>query len=548
MEFIGKSKKDALVAVCRGLGPDAEIESISSICLDGVNSYRVTAFPHQETQETKSKSPFPLSIIFSLLIVSLIIVGFFVWPMISQQLFPITKPAGTYAPAIAVMPFKNIGEEGDHPHFGEGLAEDIISGLINLQGLKIISRSSAFAADASKETNVSMGASLGVATILRGTYRINKNKVKIVASLIDTSDGSYIWTTSYDHEIDDLFQIQEDISREIIEAMKLELGLEQQRKYKGLSTTNNLAWRSFHAGWFYLDKRNKSSFEKAVSSFEAAIEADPAFARAYYGLAFAWYLKGSYNYSESLAALRKGLEKVEAAIKLNPGLGEAYAIRGLIRRDLNLDWAGAEADFKKALELSPGSARTHHWYGNFLGDLGRFQEAENQLLKAQELEPISRQINLDIAVAMIDRMDYREALAQLKMTTEMFPDFRGAHHLYLITLFRRGYLDETLEEFKRFNRVTGQSEATATLEELFYEKGFYVASRAFLKKYGDMVGPHEKAALYMVLGDGEKAIDYLEEAFKIRSGRVFHLRSEPVFIPLHDHPRFRKLLQKMNLE
>ena len=548
MEFHGKSKKDALVEMVRKLGADAEIESITSVSLDGARTYKVSASAFPGSEISQKKSGYRGLFIFAALIIILAAAGYFAWPWISSQLFPQEIPPGTYEPTIAVMPFKNVGEGDDYPHFGEGLAEDLISGLINLKGLKIISRNSSFAADAREQTPVSAGSDLGVATLLKGTYRIDSGKVKIVASLIDTSDGSYIWTKTYDHELKDVFKIQEQISQQIIQEMRLELGLQEKDKLRYLTTANSDAWNSFHAGWYYLDQRTREGFKKAEESFNETIEVDPTFARAYYGLAFSLYLQGSYNYSPPIPAFERALIWAEKAIEVDDTLGEAYAVRAMIRRDLKLDWEGAEEDFLKALELSPGSARTHHWYGNFLGDLGRFKEAESQLLQAKELAPISKQINLDIAVSLIDRLEYDKALEHLKLTVQMFPDFRGAHHLYLVTLFRRGYLKETLAEYKRFNKAVGQTEASSKLEELFYEKGFFEASKQFLIKFGDTIGPHEKAALYMVLGDGEKAIDYLEKAFAIRSGRVFHLKSEPVFVPLHDHPRFKALLKKMNLQ
>ena len=553
MKFRASSTKAALVKLYKAVGDDVRIlSSTRKLDSEGNAFYEITARRNNPVVSGNTRNLFVVATILFVVVISLLYIF-----TRSGETGAISshdeKPgmeieASSVIPSIAVIPLVNLSEGGNEEYFGDGLAEDLISSFARLKNIKVVNRTSSFTY---KNTNLdiqTIGRELSVNSIIEGSFRINEEKLRIVVNLIDVSDGFTIWTQTFNREKKDLFDIQEEIAFAIVKALEVELGLDDSGTLRTRSTKSLDAFNEYNRAMYFLDRRSEEGFTKAIEYFRNTIDLDADFAKAHLGLGVSHYLLGSYGYRHYSEAFSRARPEIEKAINLDPSLGEAYAMRARIRRDNDLDWEGAEEDFLRAIDLNPNSANAHHWYALYLGDLGRFDEAMEHLLIARESQPVSRQINLDIAVSFLDQGDVESCLDQLYKTIEMFPNFKGAHNFLLFTLLRIGKIEESIAEFERYNAISGQAGLTAQYKSIIEEQGIISAVRIYVNAAKEHLFPWELAALCTFLGEREKALDYLEQAFTERSGRIFHLKYETAFRSLHDEPRFIALLEKLGLD
>jgi serine/threonine protein kinase/Tfp pilus assembly protein PilF len=451
--------------------------------------------------------------------------------------------------SIVVLPFENLSPDPDQEYFSDGLTEEIISDLSNVHILRVISRSSAMTFKGTKTTIPEIARRLNVQYVLEGSVRKAGSSLRITAQLIDARTDVHIWAEKYSGTLDDVFDIQEKVSRAIVAALKLNLAPEEKPR----RPLNPEAHEAYLKGRFYWNKRTGSDAQRAIEYFNEAIEKDPTYALAYAGLASAYVLLPQYALVPATEAIPKAEAAANRALELDAALGEAHAVLGLVRSDFEWDWAGAEHEFKRAIDLDPTNPTARHWRALLLSHLGRLDEALAEIGRARDLDPLSLAISTVVGTILYYMRQYDEAIVQCKKAVDLDPGFPTAHSFLGAVYEAQGRFDEAIAELQEAKALAGsgpvgladlgegyaragrRSEAARILNELLeFSRQGYSASC-------------EIAQIYFGLGEKDKTFEWLEKAYQEKSSGLSYLGSDPGWDGLRSDPRFTTLLKKMGL-
>jgi serine/threonine protein kinase/Flp pilus assembly protein TadD len=337
---------------------------------------------------------------------------------------PVRQSSGTFAtaaaapgPSIAVLPFADMSREKDQDYFCEGIAEELINALTHVKGLRVAARTSAFAYKGKSESISAIGQALNVDTVLEGSVRTAGSRVRITAQLVHVSDGYHIWSERYDRDMEDVFAIQDEIARTIVAKLKVELigGQKLVKQY----TENAAAYTLYLKGRIQWGKRDGPSLRKAIEYFQQAVQEDPNCAPAHAGLADCYSILGTYTYLSPKEAFPRARAAAEKALLIDEELAEAHSALGFVKFSYERDRSGAEQEFRRALDLNPGSAVSVMYYAYFLASVGRSDEALAVIKRAQALEPLTPFINAGAAYVMIVCRRYDQAIAQAQKALEV---------------------------------------------------------------------------------------------------------------------------------
>ena len=450
-------------------------------------------------------------------------------------------------PSIAVLAFENMSPDPDQEYFCDGMAETILNKLARVEGLRVAARTSSFSFRGRDLSVSEIGSRLNVSAVLEGSVIKSGDRLRITAQLIDVADGYHIWSESYDRELDDLFDVQDEIALNIVDALRIELGVEEHEQLERHYTENRQAYELYQRGRFFWNQRTEEGLNTAIEYFRQAVELDPEYALAHIGLAESYSLLISFGFSRPEEALPKGEDYAERALQLDPLLGEAYSLRGSLRLVRDFNWEDAERDCRRAIELNPDYPTAHHWYSLNLLSLGRFDEAIAEIKVALELDPLSMPINTDLALYYYHAGQFDAAIEQLRNTLELYPDSVYARDYLFNWLLVNGSFEEALVEFKELLILIGQAEFAESVDALYTEAGFEGVIRAYVDQFGDELKSYDLACYYMLLNEPDRALDYLGSALSERNEGIFYIRFDPAFKELRSHPRFIALLHKMNL-
>jgi TolB-like protein/Tfp pilus assembly protein PilF len=461
-------------------------------------------------------------------------------------------------PSVAVLPFLDMSPEKDQEYFCDGMAEEIINALTKLEGLRVASRTSAFQFKGKGHDIGEVGAKLKVQKVLEGSVRKAGNRLRITAQLVNTGDGFHEWSERYDRDLEDVFAIQDEISLVIVDNLKVKLLGDDRERLLERHTDDPEAYALYMKGRYFWNKRNAESLRRAIECFEQAIEKDPDYAMAYVGLADAHVILSQEVPASFREEYRKAREAVLAALKINDGLGEAYTTLAHIKAYCDWDRKAAREAFKRSIELSPGYATAHHWYGMFLSDsLGNFDEAIMEIKKARELDPLSLVIsrNLGFTYYMARRPD--EAIATLKQVVDMDPAFPGVHGCLAEAYLHKSMFKEALGAIAKEDALFGDPVSRSYLipikGRIYLGMGEEAKAREILddqlKHLGEAcVSEVDLAVLCFDLGYDEKGFDLLERAEQVVGGRsLWMLGGYPGFDRVRSHPRFAALVKRIGL-
>ncbi len=458
------------------------------------------------------------------------------------------------AQSVAVLPFLNLSADPENEYFADGITEDVIAHLSKIKALKVISRTSVMQFKKRDLDLREIGARLQAATILEGSVRRIGERVRIVAQLIDAATDEHLWAETYDRQLSDIFAIQTDVALKIAAALAAELSPDEQRRVRQEPTADLRAYQLYLQGRHCLIRYTEEGIQKGIEYFEQAIAKDPQYALAYADLAQAYTelalgQGGGVVRPDEAFPLAK--EAVTKALALDHGLGEAHCMLAFLKYTFDFDWVGAEAEFKRALDLSPGSADSYDLYGRMLTAAGRHEEAIVVLKRAQELDPLTHRTDVASTLLRAGRLD--EALEAAERAASLDPHYaRGRATLawaYLLT----GRLTEGVAEMERAVSLSpGDTLFQAQLGQAYAVAGHIGKAREVLAQLLELarqryVSPYHLAYLYTGLGDHDAALDLLEQAYVERAGGVQGIKGSFLFAPLRSHPRFRALLAKMNL-
>ncbi len=462
----------------------------------------------------------------------------------------LSAPARVRPPAVAVLPFLNLSADPENEYFADGITEDVIAHLSKIRALNVISRTSVMPFKKRLESLKEIAAKLDASTLLEGSVRRARDRVRIVAQLINAETDQTLWAETYDRELTDIFEIQTDVALQIAAALKAELSVDEQARIRKEQTSDLHAYQLYLQGRHWLVKYTGASMQRAIAYFDRAIARDPEYALAYASVSMAYAEMGEVGELAPDIARRQAKEAGANALRLDPKLGEAHCAVAYIKL-LEFDWTGAEEEFKRALELSPSSADTYDLYGRMCSGLERYEEAIAMQQRAQELDPLAHRV--DVVTTLLRAGRYDEAAQGAARAVEFDPDHDRAYATLGWAHLKKGMANEGVAELERAVSLSpGNTNWLAQLGQAYAVVGHTDKAREVLRQLEDRaqrtyVSPYHLAFVYTGLGEQERALDLLERAVEERAGAMYGIKGSFLLAPLRSHPRFTALLKKMNL-
>jgi TolB-like protein/Tfp pilus assembly protein PilF len=465
----------------------------------------------------------------------------------------VISPAQPDKKRIAVLPFANISPSPSDEYFSDGMTEELIATLSRIKNLGVIARTSIIRYKGLTKPVAEIGRELNVGTVLEGSVRVAGKKLRITAQLIDAATEEHLWAETYDRNLEDAFAIQTDIAKRITKALKVRVlqseTLRLEKKATGIPDAYSLYLKGRHS----LNTRTEKGLKDAIEHFEDSIRHDPKFALAYTGLADAYSILASYSleYVPPKEGFPKAKTAAEKALSLDDHLAEAHASLGLVKFYYEWDWNGAEAEFKKALELNPGYAQAHQYYADFVKSFGRFDEALEEMKKALTLDPLSYSINTGIGHVLYLSRQYDLAIDQYGKVVESDPSFVPARLWFGRPYLQKGMFKEAIEQVEEAVKLSHETTVSlATLAQAFAAAGRIADAKKLLDKLltrgtEQYVPSYWIALVYTSMGNKDEAMKYLERAFLERSSWLVWAHVEPRFDSLRSDARFASLLARI---
>jgi TolB-like protein len=436
-----------------------------------------------------------------------------------------------------------MSEKKDQEYFSDGLAETLLDQLAKTPGLHVIARTSSFSFKGKSDDIPTIAHKLHVAHLLEGSVRKFGNRLRVSTQLIRASDGEHLWSETYDREMADVFQIQDDIAGAVTAALKLRLPASQSAVSH--ATSNPEAYNEYLLGRQFQVRGNTEGFQRAVAAFGKAIALDPNYAASYAELSGAEFWLAAETGDAS--GYMRATAAADRAVALAPEAAEGYWARGRIRHVLNWDWAGAQADLEKALVLDPGRASTYVAYGSLLTNVGRVPEAVTALRKGVELDPLAPEAWGILSDAYLASRDLPAAREADRRALEISPESTWALNKLGELQLIEGEAAEALATFRKIDMrvfyLTGTAEAEYTLR---HAKESQAALTELKGKYASD-SACQIAEVYAWRGERDTALEWLDRAYAERDGGLLQLRYDPLLDSVRSDQRFKALLQKMRL-
>ena len=448
--------------------------------------------------------------------------------------------------SIAVLPLLNESGDPRDEYFSDGLSEELIAALAQIKELKVIGRSSSFRFKDRKEEPKAIGEKLGVATLLEGTVRKQGDRVRIVAELINASDGTELWTQTFDRELKDIFGVQQEIAAAVASSLKVTLLGADERSLVRPATGNTEAHNAYLQGHFHFQRRNLEDYRKAITYFDQAIQLDPNYALAYAERSELWTLMGDLT-GERASAYAKARSDAEKAVQIAPALAEAHAALGWVLFFGEWKFAEGLSELTRAKELSPANPTTNDLLARVIVYLGRIDEAERQARHAVELDPLSvaTQFNLGRVLFMAGKLD--EAAAAGSKDAELQPSAASSHRWQVLVAVQRGDGVTALREAQLEPDPGFRAFELALTYHVLGDHAKSDAALADLQAAGKDGYAYQIAQVYAVRGETDKAFEWLQASFDTHDGGMLGLAVDPVLRGLHDDPRFKQLLSNPGL-
>lgn len=470
---------------------------------------------------------------------------------IAQSWMPPPPSARASKIMLVVLPFENLSGDPQQEFFSDGLTEEMIAqlGQLNPQALGVIARTSAMRYKTAPKDVAQIGRELNVEYLLEGSVRREGDRIRVTAQLIQVSDRTHLWAQTYEREAASLLAIQRDVADQVIAALKLQLLPGQRAAWTHQLRDDPAAHEAYLQGRHLWNQRNPDSVQKAVLYFEEAIRRDPSYARAYVGLSDCYNLLASYSVLPANVANAKAKAAATRALELDPALAEAYASLGFSKLEYDWDWAGAQSAFEKAIQLDPNYATARQWYSLYLNALGRSEEAVAEAREALRLDPLSPIVALALGSRLYHARRFDEAIEQFRKTLELDPNFVLAHHNLGRAHLLKGEYPQAIETLETALRLSGDRPARRVALAYGYAlAGRQADARSLRRELEQSKAPSfPMALLSLSLGERQDALAFLEAAYQARHSDITLLKVEPLLDPLRDDPRFRDLMGRVGL-
>jgi eukaryotic-like serine/threonine-protein kinase len=450
--------------------------------------------------------------------------------------------------SLAVLPFSTPGGSADSEYLCDGITETIINSLAQLPRLRVVARSTVFRHKGETDP-IQVGRNLCVGAVLTGRVLQRGEILVIGTELVDVASGSQLWGQQYRRKLADIFEIQDEIATEICEKLRLKLTGDEQSRLTRRYTEDAAAYRLYLKGRYFWNQRTEEGMRKAVDYFSQAIEKDPSYARAYTGLGDGYAMLSIYSALSPKDSFPKSKAAQRRALEIDNDLAEAHASLGFAHLFYDWDPRNAEAALKKAIELNPGYASAHQWYGLVLGLTGRMDESTAELRLAQQLDPFSASINVSVAWPLYWMRRHGEAVVRFREAVDLHPNFWLAHYYLGLVLEQSGCLTEAIAHLEHARDLGDSPWRLSGLGHVYARAGrrddaYRIVEEAKSLSARRYVAPVHIAAVYAGLGD-PRAFEWLEKGLDDRSWLITWLAVDPLFDPIRADERFEQLARRV---
>ena len=488
----------------------------------------------------------------------LLVTGMAVLALLSVTYVLIRSHAGNSRQAkissLAVLALKNLEGDSTQEYLADGMTEALIGRLSGIRDLRVISRTSVMRFKDTQLSVPEIARTLRVDAIVEGSVIREGSRIRVHAQLIRGATDEHIWSEEYPREYRSLLEVQEEVGRRIAEQIQISLTPEDRARLASTHPVDPEAHENYLKGRYYFNLRTGDALNKSIASFQQAIARDSRYALAYSGLADAYAVLGFRGGFPSKDALSLAKTAALKAIELDETLTEPHASLAFIAETHEWDWATAEREYKRALELNPSDARTHNWYAGYLMYVGRFDDGISEARCARDLDPLSLPINNALAGRLLAGSRYDEALKQVQKTLELDAHFAPAHQTLGWVYLHSGKQEEAIREFQNALRLSGTADADLQLDLgiAYAMTGKRDEARRILAKLENL---HEQggvpsgsvAILHGALGESNEAFAWLEKAYEERDPQLTYIKAGRRFEPLRKDPRFAELVHRLGL-
>jgi len=468
-----------------------------------------------------------------------------------------TSGAGGPAPSapglrgLVVLPLENLSGDPEQEFFADGMTEELISGLAQIQSLRVISRTSAMRYKKTQKTLQEIGRELNVDTVVEGSVRRHAERVRITAQLIEVATDRHLWAKSYERDLKDVLALQGEVAHAIAQEIKGKLTPEEEARLAQAHTVDPKAYEAYLKGRHHWNKRTDESLLRSLEYFREAVDVDPAWATAYVGLADAYNVIGFYGTLPPGDTFPKAKIAASTALRLDPDLAEAYSGLAYAQHYYEWDWEASERSFRKALSLNDKNAYSHLFYMNLLAAIGRVEESYLEVERAFELDPHSMIIGTARGWARYYARDFDSAVRYIRQLIEFEPDFSTAHAWISAVYDVRGEHDLALAAATRAAQLTARGPWSLTgMGRALAGLGRTSEAEAILSEMRDLaarryVSAYDLALVTEAIGQTEPALDQLERAYANRANMLVLLRVDPRWDRIRSHPRFQDIERRM---
>jgi TolB-like protein/Tfp pilus assembly protein PilF len=455
--------------------------------------------------------------------------------------------------SLAVLPLVAMASDADVEYLADGISETLINALSQLPSLRVMARNTVFRLKGREADARSLGKELEVSTVVTGRLLRRGDRIEVRMEMVDVRDGAQLWNGRYANNLANLPDLEQSISRQIADSLRLRLTRGQRKRLGKRQTVNAEAYQLYLKGRFEWNRRTVDGLRRAIEFFEAAIAEDGNYALAWAGLADALQAMGIWGYAAPGQVFSAARAAAERALALDDTLAEAHTAMAHARKDYEYDWESAETEFKKAIELCPSYAAAHVGLGELLGATGRHAEAIERLEVARRLDPLSL-----ITQALLGRHGYHHARQfdraerEFRALLQMEPSFWVAHHFLGLTLAAMGDFKAAVESLRAARQHRGNLEALGAIGYCLARAGDVAGARSVLDELVEIarteyLQPIILALVYTGLGETDQALDYLNQAHAHHNQWLNEVGVDPAFDPLRGDARFEELLKRLRL-
>jgi TolB-like protein len=462
--------------------------------------------------------------------------------------------AGPVEKRIAVLPFKPLLSENRDPVLEFGMADTLIAKLSNSREIVVSSLNSVRKFAGLEQDSLAAGRELQVSSVLEGNVQKAGDRIRVTTRLLKVADGSSLWSGTFDEKFTDVFAVQDTISKKVADALALRLSGEENKRLTRRSTENVEAYQLYLTGRYHWNKLTPPELTKSIGFFKQAIDLDPTYALAYFGLADAYRSLAPVTDTPPKEILPQAIAAATKASELDESLAEPHGTLAFIHSWLDWDWAAAEREGKRAIELNPNWSFGHLAYAQVLSHFGRDEEAIAEGTRARELDPLSSMVNSLCAQYLYSARRYDEAIQRLQKTLELDPDFWIAHLFLGEVYIQKRQFSEALAELNKASELSGgNAEAVSMIGYAWARSGDSIKAGAILKELKSAareryVPPTHLAALSYVAGEQDEAFTWLDRACQDRDLRLCRLKVDPRWDPMRADPRFGVILKRIGLQ